>query len=214
MTKSYEDIQNFEALSWNMPTATDEERREKNQRETCRYPLLVKQMGLNAIDTSYMRIFDCGCGPLQGISSILPNKSRICIDPLKDEYAKYYNVSNYLGMKAEDLKEKLGEADLIIVTNALDHFENPEEFLYDLVEYMHPGAFFCHFHAINNSYTHVHEAHQHSINPEMLHSILDSDFETVWELKYPEVRYGWVPYLGKVGQPAFCGTFRKTTGYK
>ncbi len=215
MNKKYEHIQEQEALTWNMPNSTEEQRKEKAQRETCRYPMIAKQIGLDYIDTSNMVVFDIGCGPLQGVSSVLPfTKKRICIDPLKEEYAKCYEVSNYLEIQAEDLKEKLCEADLIIITNALDHFENPIQFLQDLVKYGKPGMFFGHYHAINNALTHPHDAHEHNINPELLHSVLDTDFETVWELKYPEVRYGWVQYQGKVGQPAFCGLFRKTTGYK
>lgn len=38
--------------------------RDKAIREVIRYPLLKKQMGLNHLDTSWMTVFDVGCGPL------------------------------------------------------------------------------------------------------------------------------------------------------
>lgn len=209
--KNYKQIQENELATWNIPD--DLTRHEKAQRETCRYPMMAKQMGLHYIDTSNMLIYDCGAGPLGGVSSVIPSRAVVRVDPLAKEYAKYFDTQTYITTQAEELGQRLSIPDLIIVTNALDHFENPIAFLAHLVKYMRPGTFFAHYHAINNALTHPHEAHQWNVNPELIHSVLDTDFETVWELKYPEVRYGWVNYQGKVGQPAFCGLFRKTTGY-
>jgi hypothetical protein len=210
--KSYQEIQAEEARTWLIedPVA----RAEKAQRERARYPLLARQMGLHHIDTSRMEVWDIGAGPLGGVSSVIPCFGRMCFDPLKEQYKKYYPMDKYSGEPAEELREKLEVPDLIIITNALDHFQDPCNFLTDLAIYMKPGAYFAHLHSINNAYTHPHEAHEHSLTPEFIHDRLDQDFETVWELVYPELRYGWVPYQGKVGQPAFCGLFRKTTGYK
>lgn len=205
----YDQIQEAEAKSWLIDDPIVF--RDKKMRETARYPMMAKQMGLNFIDTSWMEVLDIGCGPFGGVSSVIPTKKRQLIDPLGKEYAKI--ASEYIAdTKAEEVN--LSQADLVIVTNAMDHFEHPNIFLIKLKKELKPGAYFAHFHAIDNAITHPHEAHEHNINLEMLHSYLDTDFETVWELKYPEVRYGWVQYNGKVGQPAFCGLYRKTTGYK
>lgn len=204
----YEDIQKEEAKTWLIedPKVFND----KKQRETARYPMMAKQMGLNFIDTSNMTVVDVGCGPFGGVSSVIPSLSVARIDPLAKAYATIGD-KNIQDAKAEDVD--YGTADLVIATNCIDHFEDPERFLAQLVKTMKSGAYFAHFHAIDNATTHPHPAHVFNINPQFVHNCLDQNFETVWELKYPEVRYGWVQYQGKVGQPAFCGLFRKTTGY-
>lgn len=208
---NFKSIQKIELDSWisNNPKVN----RDKMIRETIRYPLLKKQMGLDYLDTTDMIVADIGTGLYGGISTVLNCKRVDRYDSLMDEYKKYYYQNNGIAIKAEDLKEKLNEYDLIIITNALDHFSQPFLFLEQLKNYMKPGGFFSSLHAINNSYTHKHDAHAHSINPEIMHQYLDDTFETVWELKYPELRYGWHEYNGKIGQPAFSLLMRKVIGY-
>lgn len=204
----YEQTQKEEAKTWLIEDPKVFQ--DKKQRETARYPMMAKQMGLNFIDTSNMVVADVGCGPFGGVSSIVPFKRRVPIDPLAVEYASIGEKS-IMPVKAEEID--YSDFDLVITTNCVDHFEYPAKFYQQLVKTMKPGAYYAHFHAIDNATTHPHPAHKWNIDPEEVHLWLDSDFETVWELKYPEVRYGWVKYNGKVGQPAFCGLFRKTTGY-
>lgn len=203
----YEDIQKEELKTWNIEDPII--RKDKAQRETIRYPLLKKQMGLNYLDTSDMLVMDIGCGPLGGVSSVINAKTIFRIDPLNDKYKKYFIQNNPISEQAEIIDENLADADLIIVTNAMDHFEDPEHFLEDLCEYMKPGAYFAHFHAINNAISHPHEAHVHNINPEMFREYLSDDFETCWYMDYQSdgLTYAWLK------QPAFCGLYRKTTGY-
>lgn len=211
--KSYEEIQQEEAKTWNIEDPV--QRREKIQREVIRYPLMKKQMGLDLLDTSWMEVWDIGCSATGGVSQVMNCKQRVCIDPLADEYSKYFDTHFFLNKKGEDLKEDLAIPDLIIVTNALDHFDRPEQFLQDLVTYMKPGAYFAHFHAIDNAITHPHPAHQYNVNPQLIRNVLRNDFEECWYLDFQHdgLRYGWFPYLGSVGQPAFSGLYRKTTGY-
>ncbi len=205
--KEYKQIQNSELESW----FSDDPKinRDKEIRERIRYPLLAKQMGLNWLDTSGMEIWDIGSGPFGGVAGILNSRKTICIDPLADEYRKHYPCTNYLSEQAESLKEKLATPDLIIITNAMDHFEYPEIFLDDLATYMKPGAFFAHLHAIDNAYSHPHEAHAHNVNPLMFHEALRADFEMVWSEEYQKdgLTYGWRK------QKAFSGLYRKVTGY-
>lgn len=204
----YADIQKEESKTW---LISDQKIfNDKRQREIARYPMMAKQMGLNHIDTSDMYVMDVGCGPFGGVSTVIPSKAVGRVDPLAKDYGTI-GYKDIIDLQAEDVD--YGDADLVIATNCIDHFESPLKFLGRLKKTMKPGAYFAHFHAIDNATTHPHPAHVHNINPEIIHSILDTDFETVWELKYPEVRYGWVKYNGKVGQPAFCGLYRKTTGY-
>lgn len=200
---TFEETQSHEADSWLLEDATI--RAEKAQRETVRYPLLKKQMGITHLDTSGMTVWDIGAGPLGGVSSVVNAKHTVRIDPLGVEYAKYYPQVSMLALKAEDLKEKLSQPDLIIITNALDHFENPSQFLQDLVKHMRYGAYFAHIHAINNAYTHPHEAHAHNVNPELMNEYLGEAFEKVWEMDFQNdgLTYGWRK------QPAFSGLYRK-----
>lgn len=205
--KNFKHTQEEEARTW---LIEDEAiRNDKAQRETIRYPLLKKQMGLSYLDTSKMIVWDIGAGPLGGVSSIINCKEAVRFEPLVDEYKRYYPLINYFDKKGEDLEEQLRLADLIIVTNALDHFEDPEKFLQDLAQYMKPGAYFAHLHAINNAITHPHEAHAHNINPEMFKEYLSDDFECVWyqDFQNDGLTYGWRR------QPAFSGLYRKVTGY-
>lgn len=194
---SFKDTQRHELESW-IPN------RDKELREVIRYPLLKKQMGLNYLDTSKMVVADIGCGPLGGVSSVINAKRIVRIDPLGNDYARYYPQTNMISMKAEDLKEKLGEYDLIIITNALDHFENPEQFLNHLNTYVKYGGYFAHIHAINNAYTHKHEAHSYNVNPELFKTYLQ-DFEIVWEQDFMNdgLTYSWRK------QPAFSSLMRK-----
>lgn len=205
--KSFKEIQHAELDSWF--SSDPKINRDKQIREIIRYPLLKKQMGLDYLDTSDMLVGDLGCGPFGGVSSVISCKEIERVDPLMDDYKKYYPQHNGIAIKAEDMGETLSKYDLIIITNALDHFDDPEKFLYDLVRYMKPGAYFAHLHAINNAYSHPHEAHAHNVDPEMFREILGKDFETCWYLDYQKdgLTYSWRK------QPSFSGLYRKTSGY-
>jgi len=203
----YKKIQEEEAKTWILDDPT--KFRDKKMRETIRYPLLAKQMGLNNLDTSWMTVWDIGAGPFGGVSTVLRCKEVKRIDPLKKEYKKISDVSTYDNIKAENLKFNLKEPDLIICTNSIDHFEFPESFLEDLGKYMKPGAYFAHLHAIDNAVTHPHPAHVHNINPALMRKYLSKDFECVWYSDYATdgLTYGWLK------QESFAGLYRKVTGY-
>lgn len=200
---NFKDTQKAEVESWNIEDPLV--RAEKAQRETVRYPMLAKQMGLSYLDTSNMIIFDIGAGPLRGVSSVVPAKKRVPIDPLADSYSEYFNTQGYWNKKAEEIKEELQEADLIIITNALDHCEDPIKVLYNIKDFTKYSTYVAMYHAIDNAITHPHPAHKWNINPALIHQILDPEFETVWELKYPEITYGWRK------QPAHSILLRRTT---
>ncbi len=199
---NFKQTQKIELESW-LPNP------DKIQRERIRYPLLKKQMGLNYLDTSNMEIWDIGCGPLGGVSSIMQAKKIVRIDPLGKEYTKYYPQYNMRAIKAEELTKSLIIPDLIICTNCIDHFDKPEIFLANLAKYTKSGAYIASLHAINNAYTHKHKAHVHNLNPEMIHEYLNKDFEFVWELDYQHdnLVYGWKK------QPAHAFLARKVTEY-
>lgn len=207
MIKDYKKVQDAELSSWF--SDNEEQNRDKRIRETIRYPLLKKQMGLDFLDTSEMTVADIGCGPFGGVSSILKCRSVDRIDPLMDEYAKQYPQHNGIAKKAEDIEDEFDRYNLIIITNALDHFENPRKVLDDIAHYTIAGTYVAMLHAIDNAYSHPHAAHEHNVNPEMIHQAFDSDFEFVWELDYTHdgLVYGWRK------QAAHSFLARKCTGY-
>jgi len=200
----FQELQKIEDSTWSLedPIA----RKEKAMREVARYPMMAKQMGLKTcIDTSDMEIWDIGAGPCQGVSAFLPCKKRLCIDPNKEAYSKYYNVSNYESILAEYLQKRLNEPDLIISTNCIDHFKDPIGFLEDLNKYMKYGAYFAHFHAIDNAIQHVHPAHKFNLNEEMMKQVMSENFELVWQMNYKDDQlvYGWLK------EKSFCQLFRR-----
>lgn len=191
--KEFEALQEIEAGTWCIEDPV--KRSEKIRREVARYPMMAKQMGLKScLDTSDLVIYDIGAGPAQGVSSVLPCKQRVCVDPNKEAYSRYFNVSNYSDKLAEDLKHDLSIPDLIISTNCIDHFKDPIEFLTDLNRYMKYGAYFCHFHAIDNAIQHPHPAHKFNLNEEMINNIMRDNFELVWQMNYrnDNLVYGWL----------------------
>lgn len=208
--KEFIALQEIEASTWNLSDPV--QRREKSNREGARYPLLAKQMGLTrCIDTSDMLVYDIGCGPINGgVSSVINCKERMCIDPNKHAYAEYYNVSSYDGSKAEDLKALLNNPDLIITTNCVDHFQDPMQFLEDLNTYMKYGAYWAHFHAIDNAVNHPHPAHKFNLNEEMVNNAMKENFELVWYMNHKEdgLLYSWCK------EPAFCGLYRRINNPK
>lgn len=205
----FHNLQIIENNTWSIPDTII--RKEKERREKVRYPLICKQLGLigryQCLDTSDLVIWDIGAGPCQGISSILPCKSRLCIDPNKEAYSEYYNVQNYDNTKAEDLKQRLSEPDVIIATNCIDHFQDPMEFLEDLNTYMRYGTYFIHHHASDNAIQHKHEAHVFNLNEEMVDVAMSDNFEKVWYMNYKEdgLVYSWLK------ERAFCAIYRRTT---
>lgn len=205
MKNNFEDTQKAELDSWF--SDDPQVNRDKRLREVIRYPLLKKQMGLDYLDTNEMTVYDIGVGPFGGVSSVINAKTVVRFDPLIEEYEKYFPQTFAVAKKAEEID--LSTPDLIIITNALDHFENPEGFLTNLVSEMKPGAFFAHLHAIDNAYSHPHEAHAHNVNSELIKFYLDKDFELVWNMDYAHdnLTYGWRK------QPAFSQLWRKVTGY-
>lgn len=202
---NYDQIQLEEAKTWLIED--DKERKDKAMREWIRYPWLAKCMLLDRLDTSDMEVWDIGAGPLGGVSGILRPKRKLCIDPLTDEYRKYFACKNYWSEQAENLNEKLSQPDLVIVTNALDHFEDPDLFLDQLDEYAKYSCYFAHFHAIDNAKSHPHPAHVHNVNPELIRYHLQKNWEQVWYMDYEKdgLTYAWRK------QPAFCGLYRKVT---
>jgi len=207
MTKDWKELQIQEAKTWLLEDP--KEFQIKINRETARYPLMAKQMGLNIIHTMDMTVVDVGGGPI-GLCHYIPAKKRIVLEPLTDEFKTMFPCTNHLQGIGEDMPFEDNSIDLVIITNALDHCEDPTKVLGEATRVLRPYSGWLAIHsAINNAITNPHPAHAININPIWLHEFVDDKYETVWGLEYPEVTYSFQMFNGKIGQPAFTYLGRK-----
>lgn len=199
--------------SWNLK---GEERKIKLEREWVRYPYMIKKLGLdNLLYLKDKMVLDIGSGPMGGILQFLPCKLKVSLDPLNDEYLKYfpdfYNPNIvYLTGKVEKTDICDCTYDLITCVNALDHVDHPENTLLEMKRILKKSGYLALCFCINLSKNHPHKAHTQNLDSEWLHYIIDSDFETIFE----EIgRYGWVKdsTTNTVGQKCLYGLYRLTT---
>lgn len=209
---SYESQLRSEAETWCIedPVA----RAEKAQRERMRHPKMIRDLLLDRLETSTMKVLEIGGGPLP-LSDLLPFRERVVADPLSIRYSTYFPTPDHIPIRAEDLPDDSGPFDLVICTNALDHVQDYRVVLDKVEAVLAPGGWFAVVCAENNALTNPHPSHEVNLTADDLHRACDVWGETVWELTYPRdgYRYGWAEYEGRRGQPAFALLFRKCTGY-
>lgn len=207
---NYEQALEAEAESWLRPeTFVDKVRRER-----IRHYRLIKDLLLDKLDTELMSILEVGGGPMP-VSDLLGFASRTVVDPLSNQYREGgFPCPDHVSMQIEDLNHA-ALYDLIIATNSLDHVKSPHEAMRAMVKAAKPGGFLAILCAENNAITNPHPSHRYNLTASWVHEYLDRDFETVWELTYDKdgYRYGWAPWQGKRGQPAFAMLMRKCSGY-
>ena len=160
-----------------------------------------------------MRILEVGGGPLP-LSDLLDFAERVVVDPLSDDYRKIAPCPDHVTMFAEDMTF-VAEFDLAIATNSLDHTRTPEKVLDRMVTALQPGGWLAVAGAENNALTHPHPAHIHNLTGRWVRRRVERDFEIVVDRSFERegYRYGWVPWQGKRGQPAFALLLRKCSGY-
>jgi SAM-dependent methyltransferase len=200
------DTLDAEVASWLIED--DRLRRDKFRRERIRHHKLLRDLKLDALGTQEMDVLEVGGGPMP-ISDLLPFRSRVVVDPLSDEYRKVIPCPDHVASAIEDYPGTY-RFDLVIATNSLDHVRDPQRAFHEMVQQTAPGGYVAVACAENNALTHPHPAHVHNLTAERIHRWADRQFETVWELTYAKdgFRYGWVPYEGKRGQPAFAMLLR------
>lgn len=202
-----------EAQTWCI--ADRAKRQEKAQRERIRHPRLIRDLLLDRLDTHLMDVADVGGGPLP-LSDLLPCRNRVVIDPCAEEYAAYFPTPDHITCPIEDLAPGYDNGfDLVICTNALDHVADYEKAIERLSAICRPGGYVAVMCAENNALTNPHPCHVINLTADRIHQALDAEFETVWELTFARdgYRYGWVPFEGRCGQPAFALLMRKCVGY-
>lgn len=208
---NYEDTLKAESATWLLDDET--QRRDKLRRERIRHYRLVRDLLLDRLDTHNMDVLEIGGGPMP-VSDLLQFNRRVVVDPLSDDYRKILPCPDHLAMKAEDF-DWIGQFDLVISTNSLDHCEDPDMALANALRALRPGGFLAIQCAENNAIVHPHDAHAHNITADWVHRRVDADCETVMEYNWRDhgYRYGWVLWEGRRGQPAFACLFRRCSGY-
>ena len=194
---------------------TDEARRwEKLERERVRYPRMLRELGIPLLRLDDKAVLDVGCGPVSALEFLPHAGRRVAADPLVDEYAEVYperdSCIEWYDCPVEKLEFENDSFDVILCMNALDHVEEPATALIEMRRVLSPGGYLAVHCCENNARINPHPAHRHNLTLGWLRNLVDGDFETVVERR---VRYGWVKWRGKVGQPAFVWMGRLTTGY-
>jgi len=211
LNDDYEAQLEAESASWLIED--DTKRHEKIQRERIRHAGLIRDLLLDQLDTHLMDVLEIGGGPVP-LSDQLVFRSRVVVDPLSDDYRRYFPCPDHIALLAEGFRMR-EEFDLVICTNALDHVHSPDTVARVIQQALRPGGYAAIMCAENNAITNPHPAHVHNLSAGWIHGQFDEDFETVWELTFAKhgYRYGWVSYQGRRGQPAFALLMRKCAGY-
>jgi len=199
-----------ELKTWNLKDPI--KRAEKIERERVRYPKMLREMGVNLLDTEEKTVIDIGSGPISALRFIDADR-RIAVDPLINEYKKFHTLDppiEWWAKSAEEIPVPNGFADLVICMNALDHFASPDKVVREVTRILRAGGFFAVHCCVNNAIHAPHLAHVGNLTYGLFRSWVDGNFETVHD---GFVRFGWRKYKGKVGQLAFCWLGRKVYGY-
>jgi len=207
----YLDALEAEIASWLIEDPV--KRAEKFKRERIRHYGLIRDLLLDKLGTDSMRVLEVGGGP-QPVSDLIRCRYRAVVDPLTPDYQRVIPCPHHVDMKAEDM-DYLEEFDLVLSTNSLDHVEDPDEALCRMDAAVKPGGYLAICCPQHNAFTNPHPSHLLNLDADWVHERLDEDYETVWELNFPQhgYRYGWVLHEGRRGQPAFALLLRKCSGY-
>jgi len=208
---TWEDAQKAEKSSWLIEDPI--KRREKVEREVARFPKIRKQMGLHLIDLTDKFVLEIGGGPI-GIIADLHCGAKVILDPLTEDFKKFWYCPYHVEGVGEDIP--LGQIiDVVVISNTLDHCRNPYLVLREVKRVLKPGGWLAAHNCINLKSIHPHPAHRFNLDEWWFHNIIDKEFETVHELTFVKdgLRYGWVSYQGRRGQPAWAGLYRKCSDY-
>lgn len=89
-------------------------------------------------------VLDCGCGTGGNICAFPPAHRRIGVDPSPDAIViartKCAGVEFVQGMVPDDVAAELAAADLVLLTDVVEHVEGDRELLSGIVRGMKPGA--------------------------------------------------------------------------
>lgn len=128
------------------------------------------------------KVLDVGCG----ISTVLHfvDGERYGIDPLAEEYKKIYNYPGGIKL-VQALSEAIpfedGYFDVVFCTNVLDHVEDPDKTVAEVLRVLKPGGFFVLTVEVFPRKVTRDPAHPHLFTEEDVRTMIAGPFEKVFE---------------------------------
>ena len=91
------------------------------------------------------KVLDCGSGVVSILHGTVPKENLTACDPLAREYAKFFMYEYFkdtmpLGIACEDLTDE-NKFDVVHISNALDHTQNPQAAYNAMYRAVKPGGF-------------------------------------------------------------------------
>ena len=106
----------------------------------------LSRLGLEWLLDGSCRILELGSGPI-GVIGYLPGRERIAVDPLNRFYSTSEHLTKlrnpavtYLDSQGEDIPLETGAYQLVIMENCIDHTQDPEKVMSEIVRLLEPGG--------------------------------------------------------------------------
>lgn len=169
---------------------------------------LFKTLNRHRVKLNFLNkknVADLGCGPTGlalGLDFLLQNsylnQTKIfAIDPLINHYERYGGLLknskrlSLINKKGENTGLNNNSLDLVFSTNAIDHFDNPEQVIKEVRRILKPsGRFLVSSHVLYRVYSsfvpifkYIDKNHPHHFTETSLKTLLEKEFERV-ELTY------------------------------
>lgn len=131
-------------------------------------------------------ILDVGCG-ISSVLHFLPGK-KMGIDPLASHYQKIYNYPEEMNIRtghAEQVPAGDGEFDLVICSNALDHMDQPQNAIAEILRVLKPTGLFLLTVELKSPEDECDEAHPHNLDIAAIHQLVDPHFNSIIEKQTP-----------------------------
>ena len=105
--------------------------------------LWTERFGIDRAFYAGKRLLDVGCGPRGSLEWAHDAAERVGADPLADRYLRLNggrHAMRYVTARAEELPFGDGSYDVVSSFNALDHVEDPDAAIAELVRVLRPGG--------------------------------------------------------------------------
>lgn len=99
--------------------------------------------GLTRADYAGCRVLDVGCGPRGSLEWASEALERVGLDPLARSYRAFGtrgHAMRYVAAPAEHIPFPAGYFDIVSTFNALDHVENVDQAIAELIRVLRPGG--------------------------------------------------------------------------